>query len=138
MPVLARLVLSIISDQGGQPFRIGDIHALKEDNVLISEILQANNPGGAAVAKLVAKLLFGIILKNDHGCLMLGQCHRPGQKLVITFLGRGGRLKHLAGLVVPGLNDQCGIVGVAHEVEMMANAIRANEVQMFDNFICSC
>ena len=103
---------SIVSDQSGQPFRIGDVHALKEDDVLISEILQANNPGCAAVAKLVAKLLFGIILKNDHGGLMLGQCHCLGQKLVIAFPGRWGRLQHLAGLVVPGLNDQCGVVGV--------------------------
>jgi hypothetical protein len=72
MPLRQVTNSSIVSDQGGQPFRIGDVHALKEDNVLISEILQANNPGCAAVAKLVAKLLFGIILKNDHGGLMLG------------------------------------------------------------------
>src|SRR5208283_2167863 len=109
---LAVPVSSIVSDQGGQTFRIGYVQALQENNVFISEITQADEPGCAPVAKLVAKRLLGVILKNDHGCLMLGQCRGSGQKLVVALPSRGGRLEHLAHLVVPGLDYQCGLVRV--------------------------
>ena len=59
----------------------------------ISDIPQADEPVCAAVAKLVANLWFGVIFKNDHGCLAMGQCRGPRQKLVVVFGIRKAILK---------------------------------------------
>ena len=103
---------SVVIGEDSQPFGVGDALALKEDNVPISDIPQADEPVCAAVAKLVANLWFGVILKNDHGCLAMGQCRGPRQKMVVVFADRNIRSEHPAGLVVPGVNDQCSFVVV--------------------------
>jgi hypothetical protein len=109
-PASTASISSIVIGDDSQPFGVGDPPALKEDNVLISETPQADEPECAAVAKLVANLGFGVILKNDHGGLAFGQCRHPRQKFVVFFAGRSIRPEHPAGPIVQGFNDQRGVV----------------------------
>ena len=108
------LIPSIIFDEGGQTFGVADVSALKEDNVLISEIPQADEPGCAAVSELAANFQFGVILQNHDGRLVLGQFHGIFQKFVAIHLVRGGWLQHLASPSIQRFNNQCRIVGVVN------------------------
>ena len=67
--------------------------------MLISETAQANEPKRAAIAELFANPWFGVILKNHHGCLMLGQFHGLCQKLVAVLSAGDGWLQHLTCLL---------------------------------------
>jgi hypothetical protein len=69
-----------------QPFRVGDASALKEDNVLISETPQPDEPGRAANTVLAANPRLGVIFQNYHGCLVLGQGHGSCQDGVVILL----------------------------------------------------
>jgi hypothetical protein len=105
------LIPSFVIDEGGQTFGVADAFALKEDNVLISEVPQANEPKCAAVAELGAKLWLGVILQNHDSRLVLGQIHGIGQKLVAILRAGSGWLQHLAGPAIQRFNNQCCIVG---------------------------
>jgi len=93
---MPRPLPSIVFDEGCQTFRVADASALKEDNVLISETPQPNEPKSAAITELGAKLRLIVILQNYDSRLVLGQIHGFCQKLVAIFLARGGWLQHLA------------------------------------------
>ena len=88
---------SIVFDEGDQTFGVADVSALKENNVLISKIPQANEPKCAAIAELGAKPRLGVILQNYDSRLMLGQFHGFCQNLVAILTARDGGLQHLAG-----------------------------------------
>jgi hypothetical protein len=108
----AALISSIVFDEGCQTFSVADVSALKKENVLISETAQANEPKRAAIAELFANPWFGVILKNHHGCLMLGQFHGLCQKLVAVLSDGDGWLQHLTRPTLQRFNNQCRIVGV--------------------------
>ena len=85
---------------------------MQKDNMFVAQLPQADDPGRAAIAKLVANVFLGIILKYDHGCLVLRQCPGVGHQIVVALFVRGGRLKRPGGLAVKGLDHQSGAVGV--------------------------
>jgi len=58
----AALISSIVFDEDFQPFGVGDALALKEDNVLISETAQANEPKKKAASNLF--WAYGDLFKN--------------------------------------------------------------------------
>ena len=96
---------SIVFDEGCQTFGVADVSALKEDNVFISEISQANEPNCAAIAELRAKPWLGVILQNYDSRLVLRQFHGLCQNLVAILLARGGWLQHLAGPALQRFNN---------------------------------
>jgi hypothetical protein len=103
---------SLVFDDDFQPFGVAHALALKEDNVLISETPQANEPKRAAIAELRVNPWFGVIFQNHDGSLVLGERLRFCQKLIAILPDGDGWLQHLARPLLQRFNNQCRIVGV--------------------------
>ena len=102
--------LSVVFREGDQAVRILVACALEENDVLITEGAQTDEPRRAAIAELIADLGFGVVLKDDYGGLVLRKSARGVQDLVVGDRSGGGGLNEPAHATVQGVNDEGGAV----------------------------